>query len=78
MAVFGFTEVFANEISSNELKWKEDASHRLGYGAFASVYKGRMRKPGAHQTMRVALKVCYEALDETNASETMTEVQLLR
>ena len=78
LAVFAFTEVCANEISSNELKWKEDASHRLGCGAFVSVYKGRMRKRGAHQTMRVALQVCNKALDETNASETRTEVQLLR
>ena len=78
LAVFGFTEVCANEISSEELQWKEDASHRLGCGAFASVYKGAMRKRGADQRMPVALKVCNNALDETNASETMTEVQLLR
>ena len=78
LAVFGFTEVCANEISSEELEWKEDASHRLGCGAFASVYKGTMRKCGADQPMPVALKVCNKALDVTNASETMTEVQLLR
>ena len=78
LAVFGFTEVCANEISSEELEWKEDASHRLGCGAFASVYKGTMKKRGADQPMPVELKVCNEALDETNASETMTEVQLLR
>ena len=78
LAVFGFTEVCANEINSEELEWKEDASHRLGCGAFASVYKGKMRKRGADQRMPVALKVCNNALDETNASETMTEVQLLR
>ena len=78
LAVFGFTEVCANEISSNELEWKEDASHRLGCGAFASVYKGTMRKRVADQPVPVALKVCKKALDETNASETMTGVQLLR
>ena len=78
LAVFGFTEVCANEISSEELEWKEDASYRLGCGAFASVYKGTLRKRGAHQPMPVALKVCNKALDVTNASETMTEVQHLR
>ena len=78
LAVFGFAEVWANEISSEELEWKEDASHRLGCGAFACVYKGTMRKRGADQPMPVALKVCNKALDVTNASETMTEVQLLR
>ena len=78
LAVFGFTEVCANEISSEELEWKEDASHCLASGALVSVYKGRMRKRGADQPMPVALKVCKNELDETNASETMTEVQLLR
>ena len=78
LAVFGFTGAYTNEISSEELEWKEDASHRLGYGAFASVYKGTMRKRGADQPMPVALKVCNKALDVTNASETMAEVELLR
>ena len=78
LAVFGFTEVCSNEISSEELEWKEDASHRLGCGAFASVYKGTMRKRGADQPMPVELKVCNKALDVTNASETMAEVELLR
>ena len=78
LAVFGFKDVCANEISSEELEWKEDASDRLGCGTFASVYKGTMKKRGADQPMPVALKVCNKALDVTNASETMTEVQLLR
>ena len=78
LAVFGFTEVCTNEISSEELEWKEDASHRLGCGAFASVYKGTMRKRGADQPMPVALKVWNKALDVTNASEAMAEVELLR
>ena len=78
LAVFGFTEVCADEINSEELEWKEDVSHRLGCGAFGAVYKGTMRKRGADQPMRVALKVCKKVLDETNASETMTEVDLLR
>ena len=76
LAVFGFREVCANDISSEELEWKEDASHRLGCGA--SVYKGTMRKHGDDQPMAVALKVCNKALDVTNASETMAEVELLR
>ena len=78
LAVFGFTDVCPNEISSEELDWKEDASHRLGCGAFASVYKGTMRKRGADRPMPLVLKVGNKALDETNASETMREIQLRR
>ena len=73
--MFGFKEVFGN-ISTNELEWKEDASHRLGNGSFACVYKGMMNKRGASQP--VALKVCHQKLNDDHASDIMTEVELLR
>ena len=75
LAVFGFKEVL-NNINRNELEWKEDASHRLGNGSFASVYKGMMNKRGGSQP--VALKVCHQELSHHNASDLMTEVELLR
>ena len=78
LAVFVFTEVCGNRISSEELEWKEDASHRLGHGAFGAVYKGTMTRREAFQPVPVALKVCNKALGATNASETKAEVELLR
>ena len=75
LEVFGFKEVF-DHIRRNELEWKEDASHRLGNGLFACVYKGMMNKGGASQP--VALKVCHQELNNHNASEVMAEVELLR
>ena len=75
LAVFGFKEGFA-DISRKELEWKEDASHRLGNGSFACVYKGMMNKCGGSQP--VALKVCHQELNDHNASDVMAEVELLR
>ncbi|XP_067035313.1 uncharacterized protein [Acropora muricata] len=76
LAVFGFKEVFGEEISLKTLDWQEDESHRLGCGAFAVVYKGIMTKYGRKQP--VALKVYSEALHAMNACEIMAEVELLR
>ena len=39
LAVFGFNDVFGEDISRQTLDWQEDESHRLGCGAFAVVYK---------------------------------------
>ena len=75
LAVFGFKEVF-DHISSNELEWKKDASHRLGKGSFACVYKGMMNKSGGSQP--VALKVSHQELNNHDASDVMAEVELLR
>ena len=75
LAVFGFKELL-RDINRNELEWKEDASHRLGNGSFACVYKGMMNKGGGSQP--VALKVCHLELNTHNASELMAEVELLR
>jgi len=76
LAVFALKEIRAVNITSKELDWKEDESSRLGRGAFATVYQGKMRKQGKEQT--VALKVCSEVLDFKNASLIMAEVELLR
>ena len=75
LVIFGFKEVL-NNINRNELEWKEDASHRLGNGSFACVYKGIMNKGGGFQP--VALKVCHQELNTHNASDVMAEVELLR
>ncbi len=76
LAVFGLKEIRSGDISSDELDWKEDLSPRLGCGAFATVYQGKMRRHGVEQI--VALKVCSEILDAKNASLIMAEVDLLR
>ena len=77
LAVFGLKEVRANEISSEELVWKEDMSSCLGIGAYGVVYQGTMKRQGSG-VQPVALKVYNEALDTKNASDIMVEVQLLR
>ena len=76
LSIFGLEEVFGNDISNNELDWKEDAFHRLGTGSFAAVYKGKMTKNGC--TQPVAVKVCNLELNTTNASDIATEVELMR
>ena len=78
LAVFGLKEIRAADISSEELDWKEDASYRLGHGAFASVFKGKMRRHGSDQLVPVALKVCNAFLDANNARMILTEVEFLR
>ena len=76
LAVFALNEIRTIDISSEELDWKEDVSSRLGCGAFANVYQGKMKRQGKEQT--VALKVCSDVLDFKNASLIMAEVELLR
>ena len=76
LAVFGFNDVFGEEISRKKLEWQEDESHCLGRGAFAVVYKGTMTRNGSNKL--VALKVYSEALHSMNACEILAEVELLR
>ena len=71
-----FQEIRSADISSDELDWKEDISCRIGSGAFATVYQGKMRRQGEEQA--VALKVSNEALDVPNTSLFMAKVYLLR
>ena len=76
LAVFGFKDVFGEDVNEKTLDWKEDASHLLGSGASGLVYKGTMTKD--QHARPVALKVYREALKPTNACEIMAEVELLR
>ena len=76
LAAFALNGIRAIDISSEELDWKEESSSRLGFGVFATVYQGKMKRQGNEQT--VELKVCNEALDSKNASLIMEEVELLR
>ena len=76
LVVFGFKEVFGEDISRKKLDWEEDESHRLGRGAFGVLYKGTMTKDGANQP--VALKLYKEVLNAMNACEILAEVELLR
>ena len=76
LAEFGFKEVRATDISADNLKWEEDASSRLGCGAFAAVYQGKMKRNKDYIT--VALKLYQTELDVKNASLFMAEVQILR
>ena len=76
LAEFGFKEVRATDISPDNLKWKEDASSRLGCGAFGAVYQGKMKRNEDYIT--VALKLYQSELDAQNASLFMAEVQILR
>ena len=76
LAVFALKEIRAIDIGSEKLNWKEDSYSRLGSGAFAIVYQGKMRRQGQEQI--VALKVCSDVLDFKNASAIMAEVELLR
>ena len=76
LALFGVREVRADDISNEELDWRDDSSSLLGCGMSGVVYQGTMRRHGVVQT--VALKVCSEMLDAKNATLIMAEVDLLR
>ena len=76
MAMFGINEVGTMEISSNDLEWKDDSSSLLGTGAFASVYRGKLKLPEKEQP--VALKVWKDQLNESNASAFLAEAETLR
>ena len=76
MAMFGISEVRTAEISSNDLEWKDDRGSLLGTGAFASVYRGKLKLPEKEQP--VALKVWKEQLNDSNASAFLAEAETLR
>ena len=76
LLLFGIKEVCANDISSEELEWKEDMPSRLGSGAFADVYQGKIKRNGVAKT--VALKVFKDPLDAKHACSLMEEVENLR
>ena len=76
MAMFGIKEVQTMDISCNDLEWKEDGSSLLGTGAFASVYRGKLKLHEEEQP--VAIKVWKEQLNESNASDFLAETDALR
>lgn len=57
------------------MDWKEE--DLLGSGAFASVYRGKMKTENEEERT-VALKVCRESLNPGNASLILNEIDLLR
>ena len=76
MSTFGIKELRTMEISSNDLEWNEDRSSLLGTGAFASVYRGKLKLPEKEQP--VALKVWKDELNDSNASAFLAEAATLR
>ena len=76
LAVFGVKELRTNDISNEDLDWKENASSLLGYGMSGVVYHGTMRRNGDDQP--VALKIYNAVLDAKNAAVIVAEVDLLR
>jgi len=76
MAMFGIKEVRTMDISCNDLEWKDDGSSLLGTGAFASVYRGKLKLHEEEQP--VALKVWKEQLNDCNASAFLAETDALR
>ena len=76
MAMFGINEVRTMEISSHDLEWQDDSSSLLGAGAFASVYRGKLKLPEKEQP--VALKVWKDQLNDYNASAFLAEAEALR
>ena len=76
MALFGIKEVRTMDISWDDLEWQDDAP--LGSGAFASVYRGKLRIRGENKPVDVAVKVWNDELDEVTASGFISETEILR
>ena len=74
--MFGIKEVRTMDINCNDLEWKDDGNSLLGTGAFASVYRGKLKLQEDEQS--VALKVWKEQLNESNASAFLAETDALR
>ena len=76
MALFGIKEVRTMDISCDDLEWQDDAP--LGSGAFASVYRGKLRIRGEDKPVDVAVKVWNDELHEVNACGFISETEILR
>ena len=76
MALFGIKEVRTMDISCDDLEWQDDAP--LGSGAFASVYRGKLRIRGENKPVDVAVKVWNDELDEVTAGGFISETEILR
>ena len=75
MALFGIKEVHTMDIVCDDLEWQDDAL--LGRGAFAAVYRGKLKIRGEDKPVDVAVKVWNE-LDEATASGFLSEAEILR
>ena len=76
MALFFIKEVRTMDISCDDLEWQDDAP--LGRGAFASVYRGKLRIRGEDKPVDVAVKVWNDELHEVNACGFISETEILR
>ena len=76
LAMFGIKDVRTMDFSCKDLEWKDDRSSLLGAGAFASVYRGKLKLREGEQP--VALKVWKEELNDSNASAFLAETDTLR
>ena len=75
MALFGIKEVRKMDISCDDLEWKDDAL--LGGGAFAAVYRGKLKIRGDDKSVDVAVKVWNDELEVT-VSNFLYEAEILR
>ena len=76
MALFGIKEVRTVDISCDDLEWQDDAP--LGRGAFATVYRGKLKIRGEDKPVDVAVKVWNEELTRSTASSFLSEAEILR
>ena len=76
MALFGIKEVRTMDISCDDLEWQDHAP--LGRGAFATVYRGKLKLQGEDKPVDVAVKVWSEELNESTASGFLSEAETLR
>ncbi|XP_058949859.2 dual serine/threonine and tyrosine protein kinase-like isoform X1 [Pocillopora verrucosa] len=76
MALFGIKEVRTMDISCDDLEWQDYAP--LGKGAFAAVYRGKLKMRGKDKPVDVAVKVWNEELNEDTASDILSESEILR
>ena len=76
MALFGIKEVGIVDISCDDLEWQDHAP--LGRGAFATVYRGKLKIRGEDKPVDVALKEWKEELTRSTASSFLSEAEILR
>ena len=76
MALFGIKEVRTMDISCDDLEWRDHAP--LGSGAFAAVYRGKLKIRGEDKPVDVAVKEWNEELTRSTASSFLSEAEILR
>ena len=76
MALFRIKEVGIVDISCDDLEWQDHAP--LGRGAFATVYRGKLKIRGEDKPVDVALKEWKEELTRSTASSFLSEAEILR